>query len=418
MKFITIFVLVVICTASTAVLPNYSPAIRNNALTREEIIENYFNLGLTASEIALFLVSVHGIHISLRHLKRILRQLGCTRRRHPSDLNEVVQAVEEELRGSGSLLGYRAMHQRLINQYGLVTTREVVRHVLRIFDPEGVEYRSRHRLRRRLYGCKGPNYLWHIDGYDKLKPYGFCIHGAIDGFSRRIVWLEVASSNNDPRIIAQYFLDYVRQLGGTARIVRGDRGTENGNLAAIQRFFRRSMNDDFSGDKSFMFGKSTSNQRIEAWWGRLRQGCADWWIEFFKDLRDSGLYCDDNIIHCECLKFCFMDVIQSELHRAAKEWNIHRIRPSSNVESPAGKPDVMYFIPESVDAQDYVTPVDMDEIEIAEDMCAERPQAKGCSPYFRELAEIIMEDEGLELATTAEEALQLYFDLLDFIDDL
>ena len=418
MKFITIFVLVVICTASTAVLPNYSPAIRNNALTREEIIENYFNLGLTASEIALFLVSVHGIRISLRHLKRILRQLGCTRRRHPSDLNEVVQAVEEELRGSGSLLGYRAMHQRLINQYGLVTTREVVRHVLRIFDPEGVEYRSRHRLRRRLYRCKGPNYLWHIDGYDKLKPYGFCIHGAIDGFSRRIVWLEVASSNNDPRIIAQYFLDYVRQLGGTARIVRGDRGTENGNLAAIQRFFRRSMNDDFSGDKSVMFGKSTSNQRIEAWWGRLRQGCADWWIEFFKDLRDSGLYCDDNIIHCECLKFCFMDVIQSELHRAAKEWNIHRIRPSSNVESPAGKPDVMYFIPESVDAQDYVTPVDMDEIEIAEDMCAERPQAKGCSPYFRELAEIIMEDEGLELATTAEEALQLYFDLLDFIDDL
>ena len=418
MKFITIFVVVVICTASTAVLPNYSPAIRNNALTREEIIENYFNLGLTASEIALFLVSVHGIRISLRHLKRILRQLGCTRRRHPSDLNEVVEAVEEELRGSGSLLGYRAMHQRLINQYGLVTTREVVRHVLRIFDPEGVEYRSRHRLRRRLYRCKGPNYLWHIDGYDKLKPYGFCIHGAIDGFSRRIVWLEVASSNNDPRIIAQYFLDYVRQLGGTARIVRGDRGTENGNLAAIQRFFRRSMNDDFSGDKSFMFGKSTSNQRIEAWWGRLRQGCADWWIEFFKDLRDSGLYCDDNIIHCECLKFCFMDVIQSELHRAAKEWNIHRIRPSSNVESPAGKPDVMYFIPESVDAQDYVTPVDMDEIEIAEDMCAERPQAKGCSPYFRELAEIIMEDEGLELATTAEEALQLYFDLLDFIDDL
>lgn len=418
MKFVAIFVLVVLCTASTAVLPNYSPAIRNNALMREEIIQNYFNLGLTASEIALFLVSVHGICISLRHLKRILRRLGCTRRRRPSDLDEVVEAVEAELRGSGSLLGYRAMHQRLINQHGLVTTREVVRHVLKIFDPEGVEHRSRHRLRRRVYRCKGPNYLWHIDGYDKLKPFGFCIHGAIDGFSRRIVWLEVASSNNDPRIIAQYFLDYVRQLGSTARIIRGDRGTENGNLAAIQRFFRRSMDDDFAGDKSFTYGKSTSNQRIEAWWGRLRQGCADWWIEFFKDLRDSGLYCDDNVIHCECLKFCFMDVIQNELHRAAKEWNVHRIRPSSNVESPAGKPDVLYFVPGSVNAQDYLIPVDMDEIEIAEDMCAERPQEKGCSPYFRELADMIMEDEGLEIATTAEEALQLHFDLLDYIDAL
>ena len=32
---------------------------------RDEIIENYFNLGLTAPENALFLVSVHGIEISL-----------------------------------------------------------------------------------------------------------------------------------------------------------------------------------------------------------------------------------------------------------------------------------------------------------------------------------------------------------------
>ena len=32
------------------------------------------------------------------------------------------------------------------------------------------------------FSRKGPNYLWHMDGYDKLKPYGFCIHGAIDGY--------------------------------------------------------------------------------------------------------------------------------------------------------------------------------------------------------------------------------------------
>ena len=79
-----------------------------------------------------------------------------------------------------------------------------------------------YRLRRRVYRSKGLNYLWHIDGYDKLKPFGFCVYGAIDGFSRRILWLEVASSNNDPKIIAQYYLDCVRQLGATAHVVRGD----------------------------------------------------------------------------------------------------------------------------------------------------------------------------------------------------
>ena len=229
MKFFAVFTFILVCSTSLAVLPSYSPAIRNNAVMSDEIIKNYFNLGLTAPEIALFLVSVHGIGISLKQLKRILRRLGCTTRRRRSNLNEVVEAAEEELRGS--LFGYRATHQRLISQHGLATTREVVRHVLRAFDPERVEHRSQHRLRRRIYRCKGPNYLWHIDGYDKLKLSGFCIHGAVDGLSRRILWLEVASSNNDPSIVAQYFLDYTRQLGVTARIVRRDRRSENGNLA-------------------------------------------------------------------------------------------------------------------------------------------------------------------------------------------
>ena len=418
MKICSIFFLAALCTTSWAVLPNYLPATRGNGLSRDEVIESYFHLGFTAQEIVLFLTNVHCMYISLRHLKRILRRLGCRRRGFQSNLDEVVDVVQEELRGSGSLLGYRAMHQRLLNHHGLVTTREVVRHILRVFDPEGVEHRLRHRLRRRVYRCKGPNFLWHIDGYDKLKPFGFCVHGAIDGFSRRILWLEVASSNNDPKIVAQYYLDYVRQSSATERIIRGDRGTENGNVAAIQRFFRRDSEDDFSGEKSFIYGRSTANQRIEAWWGRLRQGCADWWIEYFKNLRDSGLYNDENVIQRECLRFCFMDLIQDELNRVALEWNLHRIRPSTNLESPSGKPDILYFLPELKGAQDYSTPTDVEEIEIAETMCATRPRAKGCCPAFRELAEMIMEDERLDTPSTIVEARQLYFVLLELIDDL
>lgn len=160
--------------------------------------------------------------------------------------------------------------------------------------------------------------MWHIDGWDKLKPFGFCVHGVIDGFSRKIMWLEVSNSNNNPRIIAKYFLDCVRQVGGTPRIIRADRGTENGHVAAIQRFFRRSTGDAFDGKKSFMYGRSTANQRIEAWWRSMRYQSCDWWIRYFKDLRDSGLFCDDNIVQRECLKFCYMELIQSDLHKIAR----------------------------------------------------------------------------------------------------
>lgn len=57
--------------------------------------------------------------------------------------------------------------------------------VLQLVDPEGVARRQRNVLRRRVYHNKGPNYLIHIDGFDKLKPYGFAIHGAICGLVPR-----------------------------------------------------------------------------------------------------------------------------------------------------------------------------------------------------------------------------------------
>ena len=108
--------------------------------TRDHICSQTINLGFAAQETVLFRASVHGLCFSLKHLKRILRRLGCRRRRFQSNLDEKVQVVQGELRGSASLLGYRAMHRRLVNHYRLVTTRDVVRYVLKVFDPEGVEH--------------------------------------------------------------------------------------------------------------------------------------------------------------------------------------------------------------------------------------------------------------------------------------
>ena len=64
--------------------------------------------------------------------------------------------------------------------------------------------------------------MWHIHGYDKLKPFEFCIQGAIDGYSRRIIWLEVSQSNNNPAIIAMYYLEALKVLGVAHRILRSE----------------------------------------------------------------------------------------------------------------------------------------------------------------------------------------------------
>ena len=72
------------------------------------------------------------------------------------------------------------MHQKL-RKNKFTVDRETVRIIMKSLDPEGVTLRSGHKLRRRTYRSQGPNFIWHIDGCDKLKPFGFAIHGAIDG---------------------------------------------------------------------------------------------------------------------------------------------------------------------------------------------------------------------------------------------
>lgn len=419
MLLISILTCCVISTSDGS-LEQYIPALGEGGnANRDELIERYFHLGLQQIEIVAFLTLAHGIRISLRQLKRILQNKGLKRKGANCDLGLVIRTIEQELQGSGRSIGYRAMWQRLRNDHRMVVSRETVRHAMRILDPDGVAQRLRRRLRRRQYKAKGPNFLWHLDGYDKLKPFGFCIHGCIDGFSRRIMWLEVATTNNDSRLVAKYFLDTVRQVGGAPSIVRADYGTENVKVAGIQRFLRRDGTDSFAGGNSFMYGKSVSNQRIEAWWGQLRKNSTDWWINHFKDLRDRGLYSDGNILHVECLKFCYMPVLRAELQRTAIHWNLHRIRPSTNPDSPAGRPDSLFFLPSVVSQQtrDCKHLVDNSDVDVAEDLCSS-PPLPDCLPSFSQLATILMEEHNLELPNSPESAKELYLKLLAGMEDL
>ena len=112
--------------------------------------------------------------------------------------------------------------------------------------------------------------MWHIDGYDKLKPYGICISGAIDGFSRYILWLEAHVSNSDPRVIAGYFMNTVRQLNGCPIRLRADKGTENAYVREMLKFLRTDHGDQFANN-CYLVGSSNHNQRIEQWWEILRK---------------------------------------------------------------------------------------------------------------------------------------------------
>lgn len=112
-----------------------------------------------------------------------------------------------------------------------------------------------------------------------------------------------------------------------------------------------------------------------------------------------------------------MHILRDELYRAAKLWNVHNIRPSSNPESPPGRPDILFFMPETMGSHDYKIPVSLDDIELAEEMCTIKAEENGCDEDFNELATYIMEEKQLEMPRNAE-ATQLYLSLLDAFDNI
>ena len=57
-------------------LANYIPTLQEYTAGRDDLIESYYHRGLEYTEILLFLVFSHGISLSLRQLKRILKAKG------------------------------------------------------------------------------------------------------------------------------------------------------------------------------------------------------------------------------------------------------------------------------------------------------------------------------------------------------
>lgn len=82
-------------------------------------------------------------------------------------------------------------------------------------EPNAVMARRRRRFKRRRFFAAGVNDIWAMDQHDKWGPrFGLWLHNSIDPFISVNNWLKVWWTNKNPRLIAKYFLDYVRKYGG------------------------------------------------------------------------------------------------------------------------------------------------------------------------------------------------------------
>ena len=171
----------------------------------------------------------------------------------------------------------------------------------------------------------------------------------------------------------------------------------------MQRFLRRCFEDTLSSQASFRYGSSTSNQRIEAWWSQFRRAKGTWWINFSKDLIDSDIYDNSINYHVKMLRFCFVSIIQHELDEMKTIWNTQEVR---NSESPPGRPNVLYSLPERSSGRNCSFPINMNDVEVY-DAFVDQPSITGCTYRSHELARLIIHESALELPTSVAEVKNL-----------
>ena len=83
-----------------------------SSCSHDELIIDYFREGFQYKEVlSPLLLNCHSISIKTRTFQRTLKRLKLKRKNVKTCSIDITSAVLTELEGSGSLLGYRSVHQ-------------------------------------------------------------------------------------------------------------------------------------------------------------------------------------------------------------------------------------------------------------------------------------------------------------------
>ena len=234
-----------------------------------------------------------------------------------SDLDSVMELLVREFPRNGIVMMCGQL--QAVNIF--VTRKRVQDSLLRV-SPHGSNSRRSTTINRRVYCVPSPNFLWHIDGLHCLIRWKIVIHGGIDGFSRRIVFLH-ASSNNRAETVLELFLHATRDLGWPLR-VRSDKGGENVDVA-------RAMLQKRGTGRSHITGSSVHNQRIERLWRDVFHCVGHSYYAMFYDLEDCGYLDPDNDADLFAIHYVFLPRINRLLCQFSNGWNNHALRTENSL---------------------------------------------------------------------------------------
>ena len=195
-------------------------------------------------------------------------QVERIKRSHPND-------------GERLMLGHLAGH-------GILVQRARLRASIHRVDPENPALRRSIAIRRRIYHVDGPNSVWHLDGHHKFIRWKFVTHGAIDGYSRTITFLQCADNNRASTVLSA-FMDAV-YIHGLPERIRTDLGGENIEVWRL-------MVEEHNSTAAVITGSSTHNECIERLWRDVYRCVAVLFHDTFYSLEQEAVNHHSTIVY-------------------------------------------------------------------------------------------------------------------------
>ncbi|KAG6171952.1 hypothetical protein E4U51_008021 [Claviceps purpurea] len=437
----------------------------------------FFSYGYCDQSILRDIVVYDKMPCTLYAIRKIRYQYGMKRRFRTEEertfaLQTAIEFLDSDIDKSMTILslGRKYLYNYVRQKCQVLVSQNRLYDYYRSRYPGEVASRTPgHFKYRKDFYVPGPNFLWCLDGYEKLKAYGFQVYACIDAYSRFVIWIYVGRSATTALSTLKQYLRTTKALGMRPYFTRSDRGVETPLWVAAQATLAAAnvntyTYEDTNGnqqtctqgsriDSCHLYGESTRNIRIESWWRQLRKGCTDFWISYFARLCGQNLFRSENYVDQIALYAVYGPMIQGEIGDFVDLWNGHSIRNQRNrAHVVSGKPADLWRtqdapncgvrLSEDVDADDRVAlnqmldpleAIDIDRflVQETEDWCNDRLQEMGFfearitdrerphEEFYKQLQRLIQDHEDnsrepvLQLAPIPRGGLSEYMRLLD-----